>query len=419
MVKYFKSIFVGLLSILFMVAVLAPSVRALEGKAGETITTEQEVADLEARGLLPHSMALIYKIMVKDYKAAIPIKGYSDRTRKAIGSKSWWRITDQYKGKASIDNAGIITNYGGGGLPFPDLKESDPQAGAKAAYNYDLGHRGDDFAMHGWIYYLTDAQRNVKTLVGSSDRLKYNYRTDYGNIPTLNKDGKDADIWYKDLISFQQPFASKGLAQLVIKYCDQTKERDVYMYIPGLRRNIRASSSNRCDALGGFVFIADDGEYWSGDTSKFTYKYIKTQEVLVNAMAVWEEVKNQTCIIKGAPHHVPRLEKRNVWVIEQRPKDPTYCFSKRVYYQDPESWFYVLGEGYDKAGNLWKGNDLPWGIFPNKAETGGGTIGSNATGDNTDFKIMETAPYNHQDPKFNNNPNPEIYSLDYLRKAGR
>jgi len=333
-------------------------------------------------------------------------------------SRSYLEATRKNKGKAKIGPDGELVNYAGQGLPFPDVSPDDPQAGVKGAWNYELRHAGDDFNEVGWLYYLTDSKGNIKFMSGDWLRVVFNRRTDIPPTPSLYGD-REREVWYKEITSFKKPFSSKGLAQLVIKYVDPKRERDLYVYVPGLRRVTRVGGGNRCDALGGFTFNMDDSNCWSGDTSRFEWKLLVVKDHLVNTLRDWEYVRAGHAYQRKAHHIVPKLERRKVWVIEQTPKFKGYCYSKRMYYLDPQSWWFMYQEMFDRSGKLWKELDQEYSIFPNREETGGGHIIINVAGDCTDFRIWEAGPYHHVDIRLNIKLSPDHFSLDALRRAGR
>jgi hypothetical protein len=413
----FKSIFWGLISILFLLGVFATSTIALEGVAGEVIKTVEELKELEAKGLLSRGEVLSYTELIRDFGVTIPIVKKTDRRLQFTASKTYVEFTEKNKGKAKIGPGDELINYGGQGQPFPDVKPDDPQAGIKAAHNWDLRHTGDSAVMSAWDYLLTDSKGNVKNLGGLSNSIRFTRRTDRDPKPFLT--GAPGEVWFKYLIQFSKPFASKGLGQVQIKYEDAKRESDLYVYVPGLRRNVRVGGGNRCDCLGGFVFNMDDSDLWSGDTTKFKWKLLEVREKLTNSWHSWEETKAGKDIIPKAHWTKPILERRKVWIIEQTPKDSAYCYSKRIYHQDPENWIFTFMEMYDRLGSLWKTENQNHSIFPNPEEAGGGYLSNNVSGDTLDHKIFEGGPYYHHDIQVNPNISADMFTLDALRRAGR
>ena len=154
----------------------------------------------------------------------IPIVETSNRRLEVTVSPSYLKFTQINKGKASIGSKGEIVNYGGQGLPFPDVTPDDPQAGTKAAWNWEYKHFGDT-AFNSWTYWLVDSKKNVKTLRKWYRYLAFANRTDLDPKPTLG--GNTEKMRYNEVTGFSEPFASKGLAQLTVKYEDTSRARDI------------------------------------------------------------------------------------------------------------------------------------------------------------------------------------------------
>jgi hypothetical protein len=340
----------------------------------------------------------------------------TDRSlEKGIGvTPNFLKATMKNKGKAGFDSEEHLINYAGQGIPFPDVTEADPQAGLKAAWNYDLRYTGgDDFLAPDWIYWLTDDKGQTRNLAGESNRIKFAFRVDVDPKPSLPGGDK---IWYKDVIRLKEPFASKGLQQLMVRYTEFSRLKDLWVYVPGLRRITRVGTGHECDALGGFVFAQDDGNYWDGDTVRFAYEFLEAKDILVWTLYDFEKTKKLELYVHGAHATKPILERRKVWVIKQVPKFEGYCYGHRIWYYDPESHLYVWKEIFDKDGSLWKADVMFWGFVPNPY---GGESFYNICGDNIDFKIWESAPWYHRVVKLNPGQPASDYTLDALRRAGR
>jgi hypothetical protein len=416
MTKLSKVVFSGIISILLL-AFFHSDTKALEGRAGEIIETKEQLNELRDKGLLGAGQVLSYGEHI-DLGYAIPIVETTDRGPEVTTSRTYWKMSEMNRGRTTISATGEMTNYAGAGRPFPDMSPEDPQAGIKAAYNYDFRHFGDDLFFK-WVYYLTDSKRNIRKLAGETWRIYSNYRTDLEPKPSLFTD-RDLDVWYREIIVFSEPFASKNLGQLQIKYKDRSRVNDVWVWVPGLRRITRVGAGNRCDCLGGFVNNMDESWTWDGDTSKFNWKLLEVKEHLVDSIRDIESVLRGETYLEGAHINKPILERRKVWLIEQTPQDPNYCTSKRLYYIDPESWYTGWVEVYDRAGGLWKGTCIAWTLLDNPENAGGGGTLMYSAGSSHDYKIWEGAP-DHMREKLLNNTRmePNLFTLDAMRRRGR
>ena len=218
-----KALFVSAILVMLVVGGMAAPVWALEGKAGEVIKTVEELKDLKAKGLLTEAQVKGFEELIKQFNYQIPIVKTTDRSLEATASKSYVKLTELNKEKANIGSKGELVNYGEKKLPFPSLKPNDPQAGVKAAWNWEGKHTGDDFINSGFRYYFVDAKGNTKLLSGDWMWVIFNFRSDLDPKPSLPGAG---ETWFKDIITFSEPFSSKGLSQLQVKYIDRSKDSD-------------------------------------------------------------------------------------------------------------------------------------------------------------------------------------------------
>lgn len=402
---------VGLVSIVCLVAVFAASSEALEGRAGEVIKTVEDLKELESKGLLSKGQAMGYEEIIK-LGRSIPITGTTDCNPEAIQSENYKKITRMNKGKTRIGHEDAMANYAGVGLPFPDIATDDPQAGIKIAWNYEYKHEGDD--RDGvWTYWLTDDRRNVKALKGNVKRIAFFSRTDLDPRPNLIGETK---VRSKEVITFTAPFASKGMSSLSVKYADPFRDKDQWVFVPGLRRNVRIGGGNRCDCLGGFVHNMDDQTTWDGNPLLFNWKSLGIKEMLFPTIMPSDEPFSYV----SRAHVTPiTLERRPVWVVEQTPKDPSYCYSKRIFYVDPETWWFLNSDCYDRAGNIWKLVHQYYCLVPNPKDAGGGHIVYTNSGSVVDLKIWEAGPYIIKDIRVNTGKDINAFTLDAMRKAGR
>jgi hypothetical protein len=412
--KAFKMAFTHVLAALLVLGFCVTSSQALEGVAGEVITTYDELQDFHDRGLITPGQLILFGELVRN-GITVPIVETTDRTN--IQSDAYRELTEKYKGQCKIAPDDAIQNYKGG-RPFPDLHlhPDDPQAAIKAAWNLEYKHTGDTFYTD-WKYYLTDSKANIRILAGYWSNLYWTLRTDMQPIPNL--DPNETEVRGKSVIHFRQPFASKGLSHMAIEYNDPYRDNDNYVYVPGLRRTTRVGGGNKCDCLGGFVNNMDDSDSFSGDVLEYTYKLIDIKDMLM----VWQvdTPPPEYIVTHTEGMHVPnfKLERRKVWFVEATAKDKTYCYSKRTWYLDPETWWIMITEQYDRHGNLWKSQFLPCSVFKNPPAVGGGHAMINFCGTIVDLKIMEGGPFQILENWINRPLSPNTYTIDYLRRLGR
>ena len=405
-----NSIMIFLLTMSLFLILAVPAL-AIEGKPGETIKTIEELKSLQKKGLLCQGWVNDLTELI-DNGYGIDIVETTDRT--VCHSDTFMEVSRKNKGAAKIGSNGELLGYKGG-RPFIDLTIDDPQIALKAVWNFEFRYKSDQFTNQ-WNYFLTDANGNVKKLWGVADNAGFNYRTDVDPMPVFNP--KEPEVRNKYIIHFEGPFESKGLGQLAVKYTDPDRDSDVWTYVPGLRRASRTGAGSGCDALGGFVSTMDDDYGFNGNVGDFTYKFIREAEMLVPTITPpGKEYKFP--IPEGLHCHVVKMEKRKVWVIEQRSKDPDYCYSLREWFLDPETFWMLNVQNYDQAGNLWKNYWLTYSKIKNKASAGGGYCQGLSMGGCTDYRIWEGGPYITNQTTVNIPYKPGDFSLDAMRRRGR
>ncbi len=137
-------------------------------------------------------------------------------------------------------------------------------------------------------------------------------------IKTLEVEG-DGD---KSLTIFKTPRDVKGTAFL--SFTHALKPDDQWLFLPALRRVKRISSNNKSGPFMGSEFAYEDIS--SQEVEKYTYKYIREEEVM------------------GTKGHV----------VERTPVDPKSGYTKQIIRVDGEAWRFESIEFYDRKGELLK-----------------------------------------------------------------
>jgi hypothetical protein len=103
-----------------------------------------------------------------------------------------------------------------------------------------------------------------------------------------------------------------------------------------------------------------------------TYKLLGTKEILTARHQDIDYIKQGHtegyCLLSNV-----QRERMKMYVLEAIHKNPNYVYSKQIYYIDPETWWILYADKYDRKGNLWKIFNLPQYILTsvyNGAEIG-------------------------------------------------
>lgn len=137
-------------------------------------------------------------------------------------------------------------------------------------------------------------------------------------VKTLEVNG-DGD---KSLTIFDSPRDVKGTAFL--SYSHATTPDDQWLYMPAIKRVKRISSNNKSGPFMGSEFAYEDIS--SQEVDKYTYKYVKEENVL------------------GSKGHV----------IERYPVDKNSGYTKQIVWVDEAEWRVVKIAFYDRKGELLK-----------------------------------------------------------------
>ncbi len=143
-------------------------------------------------------------------------------------------------------------------------------------------------------------------------------------VRTIRQFIKEYGADEKKIMFFTAPADVKNTSFMDWSYGDSSKEDDMWIYLPALKKVKRISSENKSDYFMGSDFTYDD----LGDRKpeQDTHKIIGE-----------ETIKGKDC-----------------YVIESTPKDPDYMYSKTVTWVVKDSWVGAKKEFYDEDGELLK-----------------------------------------------------------------
>ena len=145
------------------------------------------------------------------------------------------------------------------------------------------------------------------------------------------------DVSYKDLIMFTQPTSVKGLATLTWNYMKPTRDQDVWLWLPSLRKIRKVSAGQADDSFMGGDFTVE--EITTRRFSDETYKLLGE-----------ENFKGYTSFYDGKVYH----QDEPCFVIEATPKRKAWYYSKRITYVSKNFGGNMLDEIYDPNGKLYR-----------------------------------------------------------------
>jgi hypothetical protein len=261
--------------------------------------------------------------------------------------------TEKYAGKVTLGSRGELVNWIAG-QPFPNLSPSDLQAGLKLAWNFVKRWTGDDYKEGGgtasgkaasYTIGIDGSERKSEVI-----RHEIHTRGRVSLLPLPSFKGYDHIDWMV-LRADEYPRDTSGTTTLEIRYADPNREDDLYVYLPSIRRVRRAPPTQRCATLAPTEFNFDDVNSFNGKVTNFSYKFLGEQQMLANFSQ------------ENVPYHrkpgdyLPideRWEFANAYVLEITPKEPSYCYPRKVLYIDALTYQAFWVQVFAAKGSLWK-----------------------------------------------------------------
>ena len=258
------------------------------------------------------------------------------------------------------------------GLPFPNIREDDPDGGYKILWNlyyayYTGGNSHNETVLH-WMSKTgvqRSAEQDVNFLYYDGQLRKYS--------PAKNPD----NLLFQFLALTTSPADLQGTAALGYRYKDPSKRDVSWAYVPALRRVRAVSPSNRSDGFLGSDQSQDDGPFFDGKIEDFTWKITGHREQLriVDPDSIAGKVQRRPLpdggwrtinindkrsvgfMVDGwdgvawAPA-AGALAKRKFWVVEGVPKDKYYLYGKIELWIDDQSWQGAWNRKFSWQGEL-------------------------------------------------------------------
>lgn len=342
LIEMFFTICLTLFSLLMLLSFPMKSYAAeADLKPGETIGPQnwQKVQGMVGENLL-NRIKGGYTFQIKEPKNYRPLKEYVEATEK-------------YSGKVRLGPNGELLNYVAG-QPFPKIDPSDPQVGQKLAWDFFWRWLGDDYKTGGAV----KGGKIIRSVIERdgaerrADLVSYFLfpRTRYMLNPKPVIPGYE-NIDYMQLRIDSYPRDAAGTTTLEIRYDDPKKSDDLYIYIPSIRRIRRATTTERCQTLAPSEFNLDDINSFNGKITDFNYKFLGSKKILANLS------QEHLPFERKHGDYLPLNEKWEVvdtYVLEITPKDPNYCYPKKVLHLNKMTFDTHWTLVWDKKGEYWK-----------------------------------------------------------------
>ena len=258
--------------------------------------------------------------------------------------------------RAQLDPRGGRFGFTGavGGPPFPIINTADPLVGgAQLIWNHLTAWVGySDLTLFAPGTVVIDGQ--VILVAGTLSRTIYPYYAP--GVTPDNYDGYYSKGHYYD----KAPSSVVGQETLVWHSTNVNVHPDIVWTLLNGQGRVRKAPNESFDAPnpeGDGIDEEDEASCFYGNPSEYNWTYIAKKEMLVpyncNKM-LFGNVQDMLGPHFPKPEWV-RWEKHRVWIVEATLAPGEHNVnSKRRFYIDEDTWYALLGEGYDGSGNMWK-----------------------------------------------------------------
>jgi len=257
---------------------------------------------------------------------------------------------------AKLDPRGGRFGFTGayGGVPFPIIDTADPLiGGAQLIWNH----------LTAW-YDFSDISTfspgcvviggKLTLVAGTVSRTIYPYFDPNGSLETF--DGYYSKAHYYD----KAPGSVVGQETLTWHSTNVSQNPDIVWTLLNGQGRVRKAPNEAFDAPNpesDGITELDENSGFYGNPSQYDWSYIEKKEMLVpyncnsQLFATMEDLCGEHFV---NPQYV-RWEKHRVWVVEANLHPGIHNVNiKRRFYIDEDSWYILLGEGYDGNSTLWK-----------------------------------------------------------------
>jgi hypothetical protein len=267
--------------------------------------------------------------------------------------------TRKNEGKTKLNEKGyVVWQTWVAGYPFP--RPSGPQKAYQILYN--------------WIYRCDKFEKNG-VLLGESRGFDKQLRQDGQNIgryiaaglagrtilPPYGYYDENAKARGESWAMFGQTFYPReaaGTSIMNIYYQDPEKSDTSFIYLPGMRRVRKLSTTDTQDPLpfpGATDTIPDDQNVFTQKFSPKVYPYrvelIGEQEYLVPSLTT---DGSDYLTSKGLEFRGIKMERRPMYVLQLTQLSPDYVYSKRILYIDKETFLIPQAAYFDRKGRLYR-----------------------------------------------------------------
>jgi hypothetical protein len=246
------------------------------------------------------------------------------------------------------------------GRPFPEIDPSDPQAGAKHAWNFHYKHDALEGEGRFFFSYWDNGEELPLSFEGTGWGMRLANRPDH-----MDRNG---DIFDQEKrmgaggFNLTGPPDYRGISGLGYAYKandrprDEARDVDVWIYIPDLRRVRRISGSQRTDSIAGTDMTPEDQGGFQGVVTHFEWEYLGEVDLLApidTRLKGYPYSRNENFGPYGFSLGNDIWQLRKAIVLEMTPKE-RHPYSRKRLWLDKDTYVALYAAAYDRRGELWK-----------------------------------------------------------------
>ena len=347
------------------VDMVAKDTKAPSIKPGLVITPENVAKyEKELRELFPYGFDWeVDRMMGKGVYAGYnysPLEMVIVPTTHAWNDRGYLEATKKYSSTCKIGANDALEGWVAG-LPFPK-----PKNALEIVHNYDrltiMGDNLNSLPLQFGLYGKDGQRERVEKI-----ELHWNNYVGRMKVPPFPTIPGFEDIYEKGSIVALFPYDLKGFAAVRTRYADPKQEDSFVTYVPSMRRIRRLAGTNTQDPLVGSDISWED---WKGYWCKLSI-HPSDYEIVGETVVLCPSFNPKPIEYSekyGGWAQRYWWERRPVWVVKIKSKEPTYVYGARVWYVDKETFAMQQEIMYDQKGRVWKLWDWCWRWNPDSGE---------------------------------------------------
>jgi hypothetical protein len=344
----------------WLIAAVSASACAAELPDG-TVISKANLDQIKNDTFMGHTIASLLTEKVEWQVRNTGLKMPLGRAEEPVFDPKHIEATKKYSGQVKYDPATREVTGWVAGLPFPDISESDPDAGDKVMWNFYYGSP-----------YPKDMYKNVYFVTVNSSGYESTQHYVFDRLYNKGRLGEDSavmgdpDVLTKTFFVAVEPQDIKGTGTFTVRYdTGASRLEDQFAFIKTARRIRRLTGNAWVDPVGGLDFLNDDIYVYNARPSQYKQnKLIGKRWILTDVdyknkrnpagagtVAEWPMIDSS----EAPPFWYQKMiyTPREVWVVECTPPSE-HPYSKKIVYVDAKVPVVYAGEAYDKKGDFWR-----------------------------------------------------------------